>query len=83
MNQTIKHSQMPKFVKNPSCTNPHLYQHPTPANTVQYKSTSGMVRGSIIAIIFGASIMSGFTSCSADQHATAAQIAQIKAGVKP
>jgi K+ transporter len=83
MNQTIKHSQMPKFVKNPSCTNPHLYQHPTAANTVQYKSKSGLVRASIAAIICSVSIISGLFSCTVDQHATAAQIAQIKAGVKP
>jgi hypothetical protein len=80
MNQTIKHSQMPKFVKNPSCTTSHLYQHPTAANTVQYKS-SGLAPAALIAIALCAAIISGFTSCSADQHAAAAQIAQIK-GVK-
>ena len=81
MNQTIKHSQMPEFVKNPSCTSQHLHQHPTPANTVQHKS-SGLVPVSLL--IIGAAIASGLYSCTADQHATAAQVEHIvKAGVKP
>lgn len=84
MNQTIKHSQMPEFEKNPSCTTQYLYQHPTPANTVQYKSKSGLVRASIVAIICSVSIVSGLFTCSTDQKATAAQIEHIaKAGVKP
>lgn len=78
MNQTIKHSQMPEFVKNPSCTNPHLYQHPTAENTVQYKSKSGLVFPSIVVIAMCAA---GLLSCTADQHATAGQVAQIQ-GVK-
>lgn len=78
MNQTIKHSQMPEFVKNPSCTNPHLYQHPTAENTVQYKSKSGLVIPSIVVIAMCAA---GLLSCTADQHATAAQVEQIQ-GVK-
>lgn len=78
MNQTIKHSQMPEFVKNPSCTSQHLYQHPTAANTVSYKSKSGLVIPSIVVIAMCAA---GLLSCTADQHATAGQVAQIQ-GVK-
>jgi K+ transporter len=75
---------MPEFVKNPSCTTSHLYQHPTAANTVQYKSKSGLVRASIAAIICSVSIISGLFSCTVDQHATAAQVEHIvKVGVKP
>jgi hypothetical protein len=84
MKQTICNSQMPKFEKNQSNTTPFLNQPPTPENTVQYKSKSGMVRASCAAIIGSLSILSGFVSCSADQHATAAQVEHIvKAGVKP
>lgn len=84
MNQTIKHSQMPEFVKNPSCTTPFLHQPPTAANTVRYKSKFGMVRMSCAVIIGSLSILSGFVSCSADQKATAAQVEFIaKTGVKP
>jgi hypothetical protein len=83
MEQTIKHSQMPEFVKNPSCTTQHLHQHPTPANTVQYKS-SGLAPAALIAIAICTAIISGFTSCTADRHQTAAQAEHlIKAGVKP
>ena len=82
MNQTIKHSQMPEFVKNPSCTSQHLYQHPTAANTVQYKS-SGLAPAALIAIAICTAIISGYTSCTYDRHQTAAQVEQIKAGVKP
>ena len=78
MNQTIKHSQMPESVKNPSCTSQHLYQHPTAANTVSYKSKSGLVLPSIIVIAMCAA---GLLSCTADQHATAGQVKQIS-GVK-
>lgn len=83
MEQTIKHSQMPEFVKNPSCTSQHLHQHPTAENTVQYK-TSGLAPAALIAIVIGSAVISGFTSCSADRHQTAAQVEHIvKAGVKP
>ncbi|EOR06838.1 hypothetical protein [Acinetobacter tandoii] len=83
MNQTIKHSQMPEFEKNPSCTTQHLYQPPTPENTVQYKS-SGLAPAALIAIVIGTAIISGFTSCTADRHQTAAQTEHlVKAGVKP
>lgn len=75
MNQTIKHSQMPEFVKNPSCTSQHLHQHPTAENTVQYKSKSGLVLPSIVIIAMCAA---GLLSCTADQHATAAQVEQIQ-----
>ena len=78
MNQTIKHSQMPEFVKNPSCTSQHLHQHPTAENTVQYKSKSGLVFPSIVVIAMCAA---GLLSCTADQHAAAAQVEQIQ-GVK-
>ena len=78
MNQTIKHSQMPEFVKNPSCTSQHLYQHPTAENTVQYKSKSGLVLPSIVIIAMCAA---GLLSCTADQHAAAGQVEQIQ-GVK-
>lgn len=78
MNQTIKHSQMPEFVKNPSCTSQHLHQHPTAANTVSYKSKSGLVIPSIVVIAMCAA---GLLSCTADQHATAGQVKQIQ-GVK-
>ncbi len=81
MNQTIKHSQMPEFVKNPSCTTQHLYQHPTAANTVSYKSKSGLVLASLIIIT---ACISGYTSCTYDRHQTAAQVEHlVKAGVKP
>lgn len=74
---------MPKFEKNQSCTTQHLYQHPTSENTVQYKS-SGLAPAALIAIVIGAAIISGFTSCTADRHQTAAQVEHIvKAGVKP
>lgn len=79
MNQTIKHSQMPEFTKNPSCTTSHLYQHPTAANTVSYKSKSGLVLPSIVVI---AMCLAGMASCTADQKATAAQVAKVQ-GVKP
>jgi hypothetical protein len=83
MKQTIKHSQMPEFVKNPSCTTSHLYQHPTAENTVQYKS-SGLAPAALIAIIICTAILSGITSCSVDRYQTAVQVEQIaKAGVKP
>lgn len=83
MNQTIKHSQMPEFVKNPSCTSRHLHQHPTAANTVQYK-TSGLAPAALIAIAVCTGIFSGFKGCTADQHITSAQAEHlIKAGVKP
>lgn len=81
MNQTIKHSQMPKFEKNQSNTTPFLHQPPTPENTVQYKSKSGLV---LISLIIITAFISGFTLLSADRHATAAQVEHIvKAGVKP
>jgi K+ transporter len=84
MKQTICHSQMPKFEKNQSNTTPFLHQPPTAANTIQYKSKSGLVRASIAAIICSVSIISGLFSCTVDQHATAAQVEHIvKAGVKP
>ena len=83
MNQTIKHSQMPEFVKNPSCTSQHLLQPPTPANTVRYKS-SGLAPAALIAIAICTAIISGFTSCTADQRITSAQAEHlVKAGVKP
>lgn len=83
MNQTIKHSQMPEFVKNPSCTSQFLHQPPTPENTVQYKS-SDLALAALIAIVIGTAIISGFTSCTADRHQTAAQTEHlVKAGVKP
>ena len=83
MNQTIKHSQMPEFVKNPSCTSQHLHQHPTAENTVQYK-TSGLAPAALIAIAVCTGIFSGLKGCTADQHATAAQAEHlVKAGVKP
>lgn len=75
---------MPKFEKNQSNTTQFLNQPPTAANTVQYKSKSGLVRASIAAIICSVSIISGLFSCTVDQHATAAQVEHIvKAGVKP
>ena len=81
MNQTIKHSQMPEFEKNPSCTSQHLHQHPTAANTVQYKSKSGLVLASLIIIT---ACISGYTSCTYDRHQSAAQTEHlVKAGVKP
>ena len=69
---------MPEFVKNPSCTSQHLHQHPTAANTVQYKSKSGLVFPSIVVI---AMCLAGMASCTADQKATAAQVEQVQ-GVK-
>jgi hypothetical protein len=81
MNQTIKHSQMPKFEKNQSNTTPFLHQPPTAENTVRYKSKSGLV---LVSLIISTACISGFTSCSADRHQTAAQVEHIvKAGVKP
>ena len=77
-------SQTAAIETNKSQTTARLYQHPTPANTVRYTSKSGMVRGSIAAIIFGASITSGVISCSAPKHASAAHVEHlVKAGVKP
>lgn len=83
MKQTASHSQTPTFVKNESNTKPVLYQHPTPENTVQYKS-SGLAPAALIVILIGTVIISGFTSCSANSHQTATQVEHIvKAGVKP
>ena len=50
MKQTAPHSNTPEFGVNKSATG-RLYQHPTPANTVQYKSKSGLVFPSVIAIL--------------------------------
>ena len=81
MKQTICHSQTPSFETNKNQTTARLYQHPTPANTVQHKS-SGLVPVSLL--IIGAAIASGLYSCTADQHATTAQTEHlVKAGVKP
>lgn len=83
MKQTICHSQMPEFEKNQSNTTPFLHQPPTPENTVQYKP-SGLAPVALIAIVIGTAIISGFTSCTADRHQTAAQTEHlVKAGVKP
>ncbi|MCJ8162302.1 hypothetical protein [Acinetobacter zhairhuonensis] len=72
--------QTSKTIKKSPATTP-LYQPPTPANTVQHKS-SGLVPVSVL--IIGAAIASGLYSCTADQHATTAQTEYlIKAGVKP
>lgn len=83
MNQTIKHSQMPEFEKNHSNTTPFLNQPPTPANTVQYKS-SGLTPAALIAIVVCIAIFFGYVVRSADRHQTAAQTEHlVKAGVKP
>lgn len=72
--------QTSKTIKKSPATTP-LYQPPTPANTVEYKS-SGLVPFSLL--IIGAALISGYTSCSADRHQTAAQAEHlVKAGVKP
>jgi hypothetical protein len=64
-----------------SQTTPILFQHPNAANTVRYKSKSGLVIPSLIVI---AAFLAGLNSCTADQHATAAQTEHlVKAGVKP
>ena len=82
MKQTICHSQTPTFETNKSQTTARLYQHPTAENTVQYKS-SGLAPAALIAIAICTAIISGYTSCTYDRHQTAAQVEQIKAGVKP
>lgn len=75
-------NQTSKTIKKSPATTP-LYQHPTPENTVQYKP-SGLAPAALIAIVIGAAIISGFTSCSADRHQTAVQTEHlVKAGVKP
>lgn len=74
--------QTSKTIKKSPATTP-LYQPPTPANTVQYKP-SGLAPAALISIVIGTAIISGFTSCTADRHQTAAQTEHIvKAGVKP
>jgi hypothetical protein len=76
-------SQTTDIETNKSQTTARLYQHPTAANTVQYKS-SGLAPAALIAITICTAIISGITSCSVDRHQTAAQVEQIaKAGVKP
>ena len=81
MKQTICHSQTPSFETNKSQTTACLYQHPTEANTVRYKSKSGLVLASLIIIT---ACISGYTSCTYDRQQTAAQVEHIvKAGVKP
>lgn len=75
MKQTICHSQTPTFETNKSQTTARLYQHPTAENTVRYKSKSGLVLPSIVVIAMCAA---GLLSCTADQHATAAQVEQIQ-----
>lgn len=75
-------NQTSKTIKKSPATTP-LYQPPTPENTVQYKP-SGLTPAALIAIVIGTAIISGFTSCTADRHQTAAQVEHIvKAGVKP
>ncbi len=75
-------NQTSKTIKKSPATTP-LYQPPTPENTVQYKP-SGLAPAALIAIVIGAAIISGFTSCTADRHQTATQTEHlVKAGVKP
>ncbi|AUX87019.1 hypothetical protein C3F34_13920 [Acinetobacter sp. ACNIH2] len=76
-------SQTQERTTNKSKTTACLYQHPTPENTVQYKS-SGLATAALVAITICTVILSGITSCSADRHQTAAQTEHlVKAGVKP
>ena len=76
-------SQTADIETNKSQTTARLYQHPTPANTVQYKS-SGLAPAALFVIAICTAIISGFTSCTADQRITSAQAEHlVKAGVKP
>ncbi|OTG81780.1 hypothetical protein [Acinetobacter sp. ANC 4648] len=68
MNQNPIQSQTASFSKVHSQTTPRLFQHPTTANTVKYKSKSGLVLASIVAI---AVCGGGLFSCTAHQNAVA------------
>ena len=81
MNETASNSQTHQFETNKSQTTSFLYQEPTEANIVRYKSKSGLV---LVSLIIITAFISGFTLLSVDRHATAAQVEHIvKAGVKP
>ena len=83
-------SQTAEFKNNQGCTPIHLHkspttdflhQEPTPANTVRYKSKSGLV---LVSLIIITACISGYTSCAYDRHQSAAQVEHlVKAGVKP
>lgn len=51
-----------------SQTTRHLYQHPTPTNTVKYKSKSGLV---IPCLIIIAACLGGVANCSGFQSSIA------------
>lgn len=81
MNQPTLHIKATEIVANKRTTTSRLYQHPTAENTVQYKSKSGLVVPSLIAI---AICLIGLNSCATDQRASAAEVEHLaKAGVKP